>query len=485
MLFNSFEFLVFLPVVVILYFILPHKFRWVLLLIASYYFYMAWNAKYIILIIASTLVDYFASLQMEKQETRSKRRVFLILSLLSNLGLLFVFKYFNFFNDAFGQLYNIVFTNDYSISSLNILLPMGISFYTFQTLSYTIDVYRGSRKAEHHLGYFALYVSFFPQLVAGPIERSDRLLPQLKEKQTLDYNRMVAALLRIAWGFFKKVVIADRVAIIVNTIYGDLGSYSGVFLIAATIGFSIQIYCDFSAYSDIAIGCAKLMGYDLMENFKMPYFAKSIGEFWQRWHISLSTWFRDYLYIPLGGSRNKKKWMVFRNIMIVFVVSGLWHGANWTFLIWGFLHGLYLVTERVVEKIKENNSGSLLNKIKIPTVIKQIFTAVLVLIGWVFFRANNIKDAFYIFKNLSFKNIKDLVGPKIVGLGLDKFDISILVLCVAWLFVVDGYKYYAKKDKLINGDIKQGIAAILLVLFIIVFGYYGYYNPVDFIYFQF
>ena len=268
---------------------------------------MVWKPEYIILIMISTLVDYFAGLMMEKQDNKQKRKKFLVLSLLINLGLLFVFKYFNFFNEELGKLYTAISSNTYSIQNLRLLLPMGISFYTFQTLSYTMDVYRGKRKAERHLGYFALYVTFFPQLVAGPIERSDRLLPQLRQKHKISYQNTMDGVLRICWGFFKKIVIADRVALMVNAVYNDLPTYTGIYLIIATIGFAIQIYCDFSGYSDIAIGSAKIMGIDLMENFKMPYFSKSINEFWTRWHISLSTWFKDYLYIPLGGNRTTKR----------------------------------------------------------------------------------------------------------------------------------------------------------------------------------
>lgn len=286
-------------------------------------------------------------------------------------------------------------------------------------------------------------------------------------------------------GFFKKVVIADRVAIIVNTIFNDVSSYSGVFLIVAVIGFAIQIYCDFSAYSDIAIGCAQLMGFNLMENFKMPYFAQSIGEFWQRWHISLSTWFRDYLYIPLGGSRVKNDAMLYRNILIVFVVSGLWHGANWTFVIWGLLHGLYLVIERLIGKQHKPRPVSNVFLQSVAMIAKQLLTFVLVLIGWVLFRANNLADALYVYKHASLRNVRELISPKIVGLGIDIYDIVVLAVCVIWLFVSDGYKYYAKKEKLIANDSAKGIFTVLLILFIVVFGYYGYYNQADFIYFQF
>jgi len=335
MLFNSLDFLIFFPVIVGLYFALSPKYRWVLLLGASYYFYMCWKAEYIILIVFSTLVDYFAARQMARIQEKKKRRPFLYLSLLSNLGLLFFFKYWNFFSGETRALldsWNIMA----DVPTFQLLLPVGISFYTFQTLSYTIDVYNGKLEPEKNLGRFALYVSFFPQLVAGPIERATHLLPQLRQTFDFDYQRVVSGLQQMLWGFFKKVVIADRLAVYVNEIYASPGDENGLALLLATYFFAFQIYCDFSGYSDIAIGAARVMGYDLMENFRTPYLSKSIREFWSRWHISLSTWFRDYLYIPLGGNRVPQvRW--FLNLFIVFVVSGFWHGANWTFLIWGAL----------------------------------------------------------------------------------------------------------------------------------------------------
>jgi D-alanyl-lipoteichoic acid acyltransferase DltB (MBOAT superfamily) len=420
---------------------------------------------------------------MEHYPDKKQRKKFLYISLFVNLGLLFVFKYFNFFNSAVEEIYSIFTVKDYPINSLNILLPMGISFYTFQTLSYTIDVYNGKRKAERHLGYFALYVTYFPQLVAGPIERSERLLPQLKKKQVFDYNRTMQALLRMAWGFFKKIVIADRVGVLVNTVYGDVSAYTGIHLIIATFFFAIQIYCDFSAYSDIAIGTANIMGHELMENFKMPYFSQSIGEFWSRWHISLSTWFKDYLYIPLGGNRVSHKWKYYRNLLIVFLVSGLWHGANWTFIVWGTLHGVYSIVERILYHIK--NKYKKLCFINIPAEIKTLVTFILVLFGWVFFRANNIGDAMYVMKNMNFQNISAVFNGSCYELGLDKQDFIVAIIAIIYLTIVDGYKYYAKKDIIITNDFRQGLCAICLVMVIVIFGFYGYYNASDFIYFQF
>jgi alginate O-acetyltransferase complex protein AlgI len=353
MFFNSLEFVIFFPLVVFAYFALPYKWRWSLLLLASYYFYMCWRPEYIILIIASTLIDYFAGLRMG-QVNKKKRKKYLILSLCTNLGLLFAFKYFNFFNNSLQATFN-QFNLFYNVPAFSVLLPVGISFYTFQTLSYSIDVYRGDREPERHLGIFALYVAFFPQLVAGPIERSTHLLPQFYEKHNVDYVRITNGLKLMTWGFFKKLVIADRLAIYVNQVYNAPGDFHGAHIWIATYFFAIQIFCDFSGYSDIAIGAAEIMGYRFMKNFRRPYLAQSIAEFWKRWHISLSTWFRDYLYIPLGGNR-VGKWRWYYNLFVVFMVSGLWHGANWTFVVWGALHGLYLVFAIVTQSHRESFS---------------------------------------------------------------------------------------------------------------------------------
>jgi D-alanyl-lipoteichoic acid acyltransferase DltB (MBOAT superfamily) len=302
---------------------------------------MCWRVEYIFLIILSTLIDYRAGIGIEEASGEAERKRYLYLSLLVNLGLLFSFKYFNFFGGALNDLFSSV-NIKYSLPELKVLLPIGISFYTFQTLSYTIDVYRGKKKAERHLGIFAVYVAFFPQLVAGPIERSIHLMPQFKEEHKLIYSNVSAGIKLMLWGYFKKLVIADRAALLVNTVYNNPEDYTGFPLWAATYLFAFQIFCDFSAYSDIARGSARVMGFDLMKNFRRPYFAHNIGEFWHNWHISLSTWFRDYVYIPLGGNRVSKLRYYF-NIMAVFLTSGLWHGANWTFIFWGGLHGIYHV----------------------------------------------------------------------------------------------------------------------------------------------
>jgi len=333
MLFNSLEFIIFFPIVVGLYFIISPRFRWILLLAASYYFYMCWNYKYILLILFSTVVDYFAAIAMSRTSQKKFKKVFLVASLFSNLGLLFFFKYFNFFSGSINAVLD-QFNVFYNVPYYDYLLPVGISFYTFQTLSYTIDVYKGKQKPEYHFGKFALFVSFFPQLVAGPIERSVNLLPQFSQTFKFEYARIRDGIILMTWGMFKKVVIADRLSEYVNEVFNNPESYDGFHNILATLFFSFQIYCDFSGYSDVAIGAALVMGYHLMKNFNRPYLAKSIGEFWSRWHISLSTWFRDYVYIPLGGNRVNISRLLF-NLYITFLISGLWHGANWTFAIWG------------------------------------------------------------------------------------------------------------------------------------------------------
>lgn len=343
MFFNSLHYSIFLPFTVILYFLLPPRKRWAFLLAASYYFYMCWKLEYIFLIVISTLVDYYAGLHMGRTKDQGKRKKFLVLSLVSNLGILFAFKYFNFFNESARAAFQ-HFNIGYHIPFFNVLLPVGISFYTFQTLSYTIEVYRGKQKPENHLGIFALYVSFFPQLVAGPIERSTNLLPQFYTKQEFTYDNATNGLKLVMWGLFKKVVIADRIGVLVATIFAHPQQFSGVEFILGSILFSYQVYCDFSGYSDIAIGTAQIFGFKLMTNFRRPFHAISLADLWQRWHISLSTWFRDYLYIPLGGNR-KGKWRTYFNVFMVFFISGLWHGAAWTYVIWGSVHGVFMALE--------------------------------------------------------------------------------------------------------------------------------------------
>jgi len=400
MLFNSIEFLVFFPIVGCLYFLLTGRWRWGLLLVASYLFYMAWEPAYALLILASTVVDYCVALWMSATESRAKRRFYLGVSLVCNLGLLFTFKYFNFVSASMTALLEgLGFAQ--ALPTLHVLLPVGISFYTFQTLSYTIEVYRGRQEPERHFGIFALYVSFFPQLVAGPIERSYNLLPQLHETCRFDYDRVVAGMRMILWGLFKKVVIADRLGVFVDHIYDTPSAYTGPSLALATLCFTYQIYCDFSGYSDIAIGCARIFGMDLMTNFNRPYQARSLAEFWRRWHISLSSWFRDYLYIPLGGNRvSRVRWH--GNILIVFGLSGLWHGASWTFLAWGLVHASYLLTSRATAGWRRG-LASRIGLTRLPrahALWQNAFTFILVALAWIFFRANTLRDAGEVFARL-------------------------------------------------------------------------------------
>ncbi len=482
-LFNSFEFLIFFPVVTLAYFLMPHRFRLVFLLLASYYFYMCWRPEYIVLILASTLVDYFAGLGMGRTDDRKKRRKFLLMSLFANLGLLFTFKYFNFFADSLNHLFAAARV-DVQMPALDVLLPVGISFYTFQTLSYTIDVYRGETQPEKNPLRFALYVAFFPQLVAGPIERSTRLLKQFYRKVSFSEERLRSGLLLILWGLFKKVVIADRLAIYVNEAYNHPGDYQGWPLILATYFFAFQIYCDFSGYSDIAIGSARILGFDLMENFRQPYFARSISEFWKRWHISLSTWFRDYLYIPLGGNR-VVKWRWYYNLMVVFLVSGLWHGANWTFVVWGALHGFYLIFSIWTQtwRAKMREWFGLSRRPRLEALWQTVVTFHLVLVAWVFFRANSLSDALLILNNMSQLDFS-LQGLMDINIELGWGELMLVMLFIAGMELVHVLQISGRLASLsLRMPQPLRLAVFYGLLLSIVF--FGVFNHTEFIYFQF
>lgn len=479
MLFNSLEFLIFFPTVAAIYFAAPYRFRWLVLLIASYYFYMSWNPAYLILILISTVTAFVTARQMEeKPHVKSK---YLIISLVINLSILFLFKYFNFFSNSAQSAFYLLGV-PYSLPILDVLLPVGISFYTFQALGYTIDVYRGQQKSEKNLGIFALFVSFFPQLVAGPIERSNNLLPQFYKNHKIEYQRIVDGLKVVMWGMFKKVVIADRLAVVVNTVYNDPTSYTGIPLLIATFFFAIQIYCDFSGYSDIAIGTAKILGFNLMENFRQPYFSKSIAEFWRRWHISLSTWFRDYLYIPLGGNRVKPRRLYF-NLGLVFVISGLWHGANWTFLVWGALHGGYLIFSVYTASFRERmiDFSGLRRFPRILTGIQMLGTFALVCFAWIFFRANTMSEALYIIRHL-------FVGLNFSGsYGLDvggAYELALMAFSIGALLLVDVGQARANGQPILS---KQPLVIRWLVYYAILFAIilFGKFGVTDFIYFQF
>jgi len=411
-----------------------------------------------------------------------------------NLGILFLFKYFNFFNDSLRHVFNSV-NMFYNVPAFQALLPVGISFYTFQTLSYTIDVYQKKRGAEKHLGIFAVYVAFFPQLVAGPIERSTQLLPQFRQKQSLSFERCMYGTTIILWGLFKKIIIADRLALFVNDVFAVPEAFSGISYIAATFFFAIQIYCDFSGYSDIAIGSAHILGFSLMKNFSRPYFARSIGEFWQRWHISLSTWFRDYLYIPLGGSRvSRVRWA--GNLLVVFMVSGLWHGANWTFIIWGTLHGLFVFCSHLitpfVSQVRKASKHFHCRLIVAST--ERLVTFLIVLLLWIFFRANTLTDALYIYTHLGTGltawwqallqgNVDGWLSP-IVLQAHYMYDFSIaLSMCIV-LFIIHAIAEYKKTitEIFTNNTFLQLGACIVLLFVLIVF---APQHHEEFIYFQF
>ena len=398
MLFNSIHFAFFFVLVTCLYFYISHSYRWLLLLASSCYFYMSFIPVYILILFFTIVIDYFAGIYLEKTNGPN-RKLLLVVSLLSNILILCFFKYYYFLNDNLTVLLGF-FHEDNPIPYLSIILPIGLSFHTFQAMSYTIEVYRGNQKAEQHFGYYSLYVMFYPQLVAGPIERPQNILHQLHEKHTFDYSRVVDGLKLMAWGLFKKIVIADRLATVVDPVFNFPNEYNGLETSIAVAFFSFQIFCDFSGYSDIAIGSARVMGIDLMKNFDRPYHSTSIQEFWKRWHISLSSWFRDYLYLPLGGSRVViPRWYL--NLFITFLISGLWHGANLTFVIWGALHGFYLVFG-IVSKKSRQKLDNVLGLGRYP-VIDRLAVFILVSLAWIFFRADNLQAASLVFRNLAFR----------------------------------------------------------------------------------
>lgn len=486
MLFNSMQFLFFFAIVTAMYFAIPYRFRWILLLGASYYFYISWKPAYVILIIITTFITYSAGLWMGKIAAKSKRKTILILSLFFNLGFLFVFKYYNFFNDSLRvifQHYNLF----YGSPALNVLLPIGISFYTFKNLSYAIDVYRGDQSPEKHLGHYALYVAFFPQLLAGPIERATRFLPQLFEKFDFDYSRVTNGLKLMLWGLFQKMVVADNLAPLVDSIYNDPTHQPGINLILGTLFFAFQIYCDFAGYSDMAIGAAQVMGFTTMDNFNRPYFSKSIPEFWRRWHISLSTWFRDYLYIPIGGNRvTIPRW--YFNLFIVLLICGLWHGANWTFLVWGGLHGIYLVFSVLTRGIREKVRKTIgLDRVpRLHNGLKIVVTFFLVCFAWIFFRANSISDAIYIISHL-FTGWGDLgiQAPKATPfLGPLKFQSVVGVVSVGILLLIhllQGGNHFDQWLSKKRVSLRWAVY-YAMVLAVLLFGHFG---TKEFIYFQF
>ncbi|MCR9143414.1 MAG: MBOAT family protein [bacterium] len=510
MLFNSVEFLLFFPIVVGLHFLLRHRHRWLLLLIASCVFYMSFVPAYILILLGTISIDYFAAIYLA-QRRGAARRLTLYAAVALNFGVLFAFKYFNFFNANVGFFAN-WFGITYSPFLLEVVLPIGLSFHTFQSVSYLIDVHRGTQPVERHPGMLALYVMFFPQLVAGPIERPQNLLPQLRAEQHFDFDRAVSGLKLMAWGFFKKLVIADRLAIYVDAIYNQPGDFAGAPLVLATYLFAFQIYCDFSGYSDIAIGAARVLGFRLMDNFRTPYFSTGIAEFWRRWHISLSTWFRDYVYIPLGGSRGAA-WRVSANLLIVFLVSGLWHGASWNFVIWGGIHGLLLIGERAIGGLRARLPGgatdsdattstaqgpstkqtdapsrfagvwkTLRTRLwpRLWTFAKMALVFHLVTFAWIFFRADGFADAQYVIANL-FAEDRQPFETYIQNDAAGKA--GVVVVCLLLLFEWLRSRTWAPESlaKIRRLRLHYLFYAVLLICIALM----GVFDGESFIYFQF
>tara|TARA_R100000935_G_scaffold7556_5_gene15988 strand:- start:17467 stop:18918 length:1452 start_codon:yes stop_codon:yes gene_type:complete len=483
MLFNSLDFAIFLPIVFVLYWIVLDKkirFQNILLLIASYVFYGWWDEKFLLLIILSTLVDFFVGLQLSTQENNTKRRLLLWTSILFNLGLLSFFKYSNFFIDNFREAFSFM-GYQFNTWSLKIILPVGISFYTFQTLSYTIDVYRKNISPTKNFIVFASFVSFFPQLVAGPIERAKSLLPQFSKKRIFNYNQASEGLKQILWGLFKKIVIADNCAEYVNIVFDNPSHHDASVLMLGAILFAFQIYGDFSGYSDIAIGSAKLFGFKLMQNFAYPYFSRNIAEFWRRWHISLSTWFRDYVYIPLGGSKGNKLSQI-RNVFIIFILSGFWHGANWTFIFWGFLNALFflplLLTKRNRLHLDSIHSHGFISMVN--NFFKISATFFVTVIAWIFFRADNLSNAFQYIYNLASPSIFTI--PKLDTTIATK----ILLLFILFMLIIE---WISRKKEFGLSRIFQNQPQILRwVFYSLIICLIGLFMPTKespFIYFQF
>ena len=490
MLFNSTHFIIFFPVVVILYFAVPHRIRYLWLLAASYYFYMSWNAKYALLLLTSTAVTYAGGLVLSKVKSVRAGKLTLVIVCVINLGILFIFKYADYTLSLAAWLLeklNIVV----NLPAVDLVLPVGISFYTFQALGYLIDVYRKNVEAEKNFFRYALFVSFFPQLVAGPIERSGSLLLQLKETHRFDYDRAREGLLLMIWGYFLKLVLADRIGILVDKVYGEPELYGGFYLIVATILFAVQIYCDFAGYSTIAMGAALILGIKLMDNFNAPYLSLNVASLWRSWHISLTSWFRDYLYIPLGGNRGGKL-RKYINIMTVFLLSGMWHGANLTFVIWGGLNGLYQIMGEVLMPVRNRlvkllglNRESLAHKL-----MQGLVTFIFFDFAWIFFRAQSMSSAAFIVKSVFHaSNPWILFDGSLHELGLDSKNFNLMLICILILLFVDILK---KKGIRIREVIAAQdywcrlLVMVVSISFILMFGIWGSgYDSAGFIYFQF
>jgi alginate O-acetyltransferase complex protein AlgI len=486
--FISLEYIVFFCTVIPLYFIIPHRWRWLLLLVASAIFYMVWRPEYILVILAIAFTDFWTAQFMRRTEDPRRRKLLLTVSLVANLSILFFFKYFNFFNATLGGIFGALHIS-YSVSPLDLILPLGISFHTFQSMGYAIDVYRGQTEPERNMGIFALFVLFFPQLVAGPIERANHMLPQFRQHFNFDYDRAVEGLRQVLWGFFKKTVIADRLAIYVNAVYNDSSHQSGAVFIIATVFFAFQIYCDFSGYTDIALGTAKILGFDLTNNFRQPYLSQSIGEFWRRWHISLSNWIRDYLFFPLSryllkkDGRRHPRLVQFVVSVIVMLLVGLWHGAAWTFVIWGGLHGLYLGIESLFGR-RTPQTGIRERAIQVGKVLLS-FT--LVCFAWIFFRASSVTVAGYIISHMFvFTDPRPITYPFANALFPEQTEFIISIALIAFLILVDIMDTRWSINKLMTTSpaVVRWALYYSLTIAVLFSGLYGQ-GAQPFIYFQF
>lgn len=478
MIFNSLDFLIFLPVVFFSYWLIGPKNLFsqnVLLLISSYFFYSWWDYRFLGLIVISTVVDYFTGHLIYDSKKDTQKKFYLAISVICNLTILGFFKYYNFFAESFVDLVSIVGYTIHNKWTLNIILPVGISFYTFQTMSYSFDIFRGEMKPTKSFINFAAFVSFFPQLVAGPIERARHLLPQIEIKRKFKYREIIKGLRLVVWGMFKKVVVADSLASYVNVFYSNHNDFTGLPSLVAILFFTFQIYLDFSGYSDIAIGTARLFGIKLNRNFNLPYISKSVSEFWKRWHISLSSWFRDYLYIPIGGSRvNQIK--IYRNLMITFIVSGLWHGANYTFIVWGGINGLLLISEQYFQKLNLN--------LKIPKTFSIIQTFLITNVAWVFFRSENLKQAIEILKGSTDITLDyNAIMFSFRGLATTPFELVSMFSLIIFVMLIEVYENYLKSLTLINNIYIQYIFIQFLIFMILFFANKG--DLTNFIYFQF
>ena len=480
MLFNSILFAIFLPIVFALYwiFIKNIKLQNIILLLASYYFYGCWDWRFMFLLAFSTFLDYYSGIKIENANSQKLKKIWLTISIGINLGFLGFFKYYNFFIDSFTDLLNGLGFNAHPWT-LQIILPVGISFYTFHGLSYIIDIYYGRIKAERNIIDYSVFVSFFPLLVAGPIERATHLLPQLKKQKLFDYNQAVDGMRQILWGLFKKMVIADNCAIYANQIFENPDSQSGSNLVLGAIFFTFQIYGDFSGYSDIALGVAKLFGINLLKNFNYPYFSRDIAEFWRRWHMSLSTWFRDYLYIPLGGSKGGN-WMRIRNTFIIFIVSGFWHGANWTFIFWGFLNALFIMPSIIFKTNRNNIEIVAYNKVlpSLKDLINIIITFTLTVFAWIFFRANSVSHAFEYISNIFNKSLFSF--PTLNKSAFATLILILLLILVEWIGRRNNYgieKLFLNKHRIIRW--------IFYAFIIMLIGLFLQTEESPFIYFQF